>query len=51
MKYIKPELEIVELETNDIMTASGGEGSITVNGTTISGPKDDFSAFFGDLVG
>ena len=51
MKYTKPELEIIELETNDIMTASGGEGSITVNNTTITGPKDEFFAFFEDLVG
>lgn len=49
MKYIKPTLEIFELETNDIMSTSGGEGSITVNGTTITGPKDQFSVNFGDL--
>lgn len=43
-------LEITELETNDIMSISGGEeGSITVNGTTITGPKNQFSVNFGDL--
>ena len=51
MKYTKPELDIIELETNDIMTASGGEGSITVNETTIKGPKDDFFALYEDLLG
>ncbi len=50
MKYIKPTLEIVELETADIMTTSGGEGSITVDDVTITGPKDQFSVFFDDLI-
>ena len=50
MKYIKPTLEIHELETSDIMLTSGGEGSITVDGVTITGPKDDFSVSFGDLL-
>ena len=49
MKYIKPTLEIYELEANDIMSTSGGEGSITVDDVTITGPKDQFSVNFGDL--
>ena len=52
MKYTKPMLEIIELETNDIILASGGEeGSITANGVTITGKKEDFSTDFGDLMG
>lgn len=54
MKYNKPTLEIIELETNDIILASGGEGeegSITANGVTITGKKEDFSTDFGDLMG
>ena len=50
MKYTKPMLEIFELETNDIITASG-EGSMTVDNVTISGPQDEFYADFSELVG
>ncbi|MBQ4107970.1 MAG: hypothetical protein IJC80_01070 [Clostridia bacterium] len=50
MKYIKPTLEIVELEASDIMSTSGGEGSITVDDVTITGPKDSFSQYFDDLL-
>ena len=49
MKYIKPTLEIVELEIKDVIAASGEQGSITVDDTTITGPKDQFSVNFGDL--
>ena len=49
MKYTKPTLEILQLETVDIITASN-QGSITANNITITGPKDDFSWDFGDLV-
>lgn len=51
MKYIKPTLEIVELEVVDMITTSRGQGSITVGDTTITGPKDEFSGDFGDLTG
>lgn len=53
MKYSKPTFEKIELETKDIVSASAtesGEGSITVNHITITGPKDEFFASFGDLV-
>ncbi len=50
MKYVKPTIEIIELEAEDIMTAST-QGSITVNGTTITGEENEFSAFFEDLLG
>lgn len=50
MKYVTPTIEIVKLETNDIMTASG-EGSMTANGTTITGKENEFSAFFDELLG
>ena len=50
MKYIKPTLEIFELEASDIMSTSGGEGSITVDDVTITGPKDSFSQYFDDLL-
>lgn len=49
MKYVKPIFEIVELEINDVIAASGEQGSITVDDTTITGPKDQFSVDFGDL--
>ena len=49
MKYIKPTLEIFELEISDVIAASGQEGSITVDNVTITGPKDQFSVNFGDL--
>lgn len=51
MKYVKPSIEIIELETNDIMSGSNGQGSITANGTTITGKENEFSAFFEDLLG
>ena len=50
VKYVKPTLEAIELEECDIMLTSNGEGSITANGTTITGKKDDFSTDFGDLT-
>ena len=49
MKYIKPTLEIFELEIKDVIAASGQEGSITVDDVTITGPKNQFSVNFGDL--
>ena len=49
MKYIKPTLEIFELEISDVIAASGQEGSITVDDVTITGPKNQFSVNFGDL--
>ena len=49
MKYTKPTLEVVELEITDVIAASGEQGSITVDDTTITGPKDQFSVNFGDL--
>ena len=49
MKYIKPTLEIIELEISDVIAASGQEGSITVDDVTITGPKNQFSVNFGDL--
>ncbi len=49
MKYTKPIFELVELEITDVIAASGEQGSITVDDTTITGPKDQFSVNFGDL--
>ena len=49
MKYIKPTIEVIELEISDVIAASGQEGSITVDDVTITGPKDQFSVNFGDL--
>ena len=49
MKYIKPTLEIFELEISDVIAASGEQGSITVDDTTITGPKHQFSVDFGNL--
>ncbi len=51
MKYIKPMIEVLKLETEDIMVASNGQGSITVGGTTINGKEDEFSTPFEDLLG
>ena len=48
MKYIQPQLEKFEFETNDIILASS-EGSMTVGEITITGPQDEFSADFSDL--
>lgn len=50
-KYIKPSIEIIELEVTDIMTASGivdgGESSYTdKNGNTIFGKEGTFNPFF-----
>lgn len=50
MKYTKPIFELVELEVTDVIAASGEQGSITVDGTTITGPKDSFSQYFDDLL-
>ena len=50
MKYTKPTLEVVELEIKDVIAASGEQGSITVDDTTITGPKDSFSQDFDDLL-
>ena len=50
MKYTKPMLEIFELETNDVI-ATSNQGSMTVDNVTITGPKDELSADFNDLVG
>ena len=49
MKYIKPTIEVIELEISDVIAASGQEGSITVDDVTITGPKNQFSVNFGDL--
>lgn len=51
MKYTKPIFEIIEIETNDVITASMGTGEITANGVTIKGPKDEFYANFSELLG
>ena len=51
MKYINPTLEIIELETSDVILASNNKGSITVGDTTIEGDKGDFSTDFGELGG
>ena len=50
MKYTKPQLEIFQLETNDVV-ASSGYKSITVGDTTITGLGDEFAADFSDLLG
>lgn len=50
MKYIKPQLEKIELETDDIMLTSN-EGTMTVGNITITGPQDEFSSDFNDLLG
>ena len=52
MKYEKPSLELVEFESNDIVTASltsNGKGSIS-NGDRIEGEEGTFSGFFEDLL-
>ncbi|MBO4982973.1 MAG: hypothetical protein J6D23_02855 [Clostridia bacterium] len=49
MKYTKPQLEIFQLETNDII-ASSGEATISVGDITITGPKDEFAFDFSDLL-
>ena len=50
MKYVKPTLEVAEIETSDIMLTSGGEGEITANGVTINGKKDEFAVDFSELT-
>ena len=50
MKYIKPTIEVIELEISDVIAASGQEDSITVDDVTITGPKDQFFANFSDLL-
>lgn len=53
-KYEAPTLELLEVESQDIVTASmvsNGEGSITVGETTITGEEGTFSALFGELLG
>ena len=50
MKYTQPMLEKIELETNDIVLASG-EGTMTVGDITITGKEDEFSLDFSDLLG
>ena len=50
MKYSTPKIEYVEVETQDIMSASR-EGSLTIGDTTITGPQDDFSVGYSDLLG
>ena len=50
-KYIKPSLELVMLETQDIVTSSrivnNGQSSYEdENGNVISGQKGTFSSFF-----
>ena len=50
-KYIKPSIEIVELETTDIMTTSGlvegGDSSYTdEKENTIFGKEGTFNSFF-----
>ena len=54
MKYTKPTLEVVELEITDVIAASGEQGSITVDDTTITGPYSKgqrFSAAHGAYYG
>ena len=51
MKYEKPSYELILLETEDIMSASGvQEGSITDGNTTIFGSETSFSEFFENLL-
>ena len=50
MKYSTQKIEYAELETCDIMTASG-EGTLTVGNTTITGPESNFSAGYDELWG
>lgn len=51
MKYTKPMLEIVKIEAQDILTSSIEEqGSITSGEITITGPANEFSQYFEDLV-
>ena len=49
MKYTKPQLGMLELETSDVILTSG-EGTMTVGDITITGPKHEFSSDFGDLL-
>ena len=50
MKYISPIYEKTVIISEDIITASSGQGSITAGNTTISGPSDRFSVSFEDLL-
>ena len=53
MKYEKPSLELVEFESNDIVTASltsNGKGSRSNGDRTIEGEEGTFSGFFEDLL-
>ncbi|MBQ2810050.1 MAG: hypothetical protein IJF11_04075 [Clostridia bacterium] len=52
IKYEAPSIEMVELEAQDVITASlvsNGKGSITVGNTTIEGEEGTFSGLFSDL--
>lgn len=50
MKYTQPMLEKIELETNDIVLASG-EGTMTVGDITITGREEEFAFDYSTLVG
>ncbi len=53
MRYETPSIEISELDTIDVITASvtsNGQGSITSGDRTIEGEEGTFSALFGDLL-
>ena len=52
IKSEAPSIEMVELEAQDVITASlvsNGKGSITVGNTTIEGEEGTFSGLFSDL--
>lgn len=54
MKYETPSYELVQIKSEDVITASvtdKGKGSITVGDTTIEGEEGTFSALFGELFG
>ena len=54
MKYTSPSYELVEVKSEDVITASladNGQGSITVGDRTIEGKEGTFSALFDELFG
>ncbi len=53
MKYTQPSYEIVEIDTQDVITSSiedNGKGSITNGEITITGDEGTFSGLFGSLL-
>lgn len=52
-KYTSPSLEVVEMQTEDVITASlvsEGKGSITVGDRTIEGEQGTFSSSLDNLL-